>query len=115
MAVHRRANLNLVVKLGGNLPLWRDFCAWMGVVDIIDARSPLAVQAELSGGTVVDEMKRQEAPQWDGRQEMSSKSENHVFEKIASRRLTVACAAAKRVHAPGCTETRRASDERRIA
>lgn len=115
MAVHGRANLNLVVKLGGSLPLWRDFWARMGVVDISDARCPLAVQVELSCGTVVDGTNRHGAPKWNERQEVSSKSENRVFEKIGSRRLTVACQAAKRVHAPGCMEKRRTPDERHIA
>jgi transposase len=54
MEVDELAKLDFVVKTVGSLPLLRDFLARMSLADIIDAHCPLAAQAELSCGTVVE-------------------------------------------------------------
>jgi transposase len=54
MEVDELARLDFVVKTVGSLPLLRDFLARMGLADMINARCPLAAQAELSCGTVAE-------------------------------------------------------------
>jgi Domain of unknown function (DUF4277) len=56
MEVDELARLDFVVKTVGSLPLLRDFLARMGLADMIDARCPLAAQAELSCGTVAERL-----------------------------------------------------------